>query len=102
MEMAGIRNGFGKQNGGSNAMNNAKAAILALTQLRTPSSYARVLGVPVEEILARQGPRRGRRGREPRTGPRPDAAPPASDDEEGEASDTEDLDAEEGLLEQTL
>lgn len=53
LERAGVRNAFGKQVRGNNVLNNAKAAILAMRQLREPRRYARRLGVTVDHLYGR-------------------------------------------------
>lgn len=47
LELAGVRNGFGKQLGSSSPMNNAKAALQALSVMRTFKEVANDRGVTV-------------------------------------------------------
>lgn len=53
LELAGVKNGFGKQLGSDNAMNNAKAAVLGLSQMRTHKEVAEERGVTVDFLLGR-------------------------------------------------
>ncbi|GMH38674.1 hypothetical protein BSKO_06558 [Bryopsis sp. KO-2023] len=53
LELAGVKNGFGKQLGSDNAMNNAKAALLGLGQMRTHKEVAEERGVTVDYLLGR-------------------------------------------------
>lgn len=53
LELAGVQNGFGKQLGSDSAMNNAKAALLALSTMRTHQEVADSRGVTVDYLLGR-------------------------------------------------
>lgn len=53
LELAGVKNGFGKQLGSSNPMNNAKAAIQALSVMRTFKTVANDRGVTVAFLEGR-------------------------------------------------
>ena len=52
LEMAGVQNALAKQIGGSNALNNARATIVAINQLRTFKEVAADRGLTVEELWA--------------------------------------------------
>ncbi|EAW38758.1 30S ribosomal protein S5 [Lyngbya sp. PCC 8106] len=52
LELAGVRNILAKQLGSSNPLNNARAAVDALTSLRTLSEVARERGISVEQLYA--------------------------------------------------
>src|SRR4028119_524022 len=52
LELAGVRNILAKQLGSNNPLNNARAAINALTTLRTLSEVAEERGVPIENLYA--------------------------------------------------
>lgn len=51
MELAGIRNGFGKQLGTSNALNNARATVEGLSRLRTWQQVADSRGLTVPYLM---------------------------------------------------
>ena len=51
MELAGIKNAFGKQLGSSNPLNNARATVDGLSQMRTFEQRARDRGLSVGEML---------------------------------------------------
>ncbi|KAL6768102.1 PRPS5 [Auxenochlorella protothecoides x Auxenochlorella symbiontica] len=51
LELAGVRNGFGKQVGGSNPLNNAKAAIEGLRAMRTLRQVAAERDISVAQLL---------------------------------------------------
>lgn len=51
LELAGVKNGFGKQLGSDNALNNAKAAVEGLKNMRTFKEVAAERGLPLEELL---------------------------------------------------
>ncbi len=53
LEMAGVKNILAKQLGSSNPLNNARAAIKALSALRTFKSVARAREIPLEQIFDR-------------------------------------------------
>ncbi|MDJ0713448.1 MAG: 30S ribosomal protein S5 [Prochloraceae cyanobacterium] len=52
LELAGIKNILAKQLGSNNPLNNARAAIDALEQIRTFSQVAREREIPLEQIYA--------------------------------------------------
>ena len=52
LELAGVKNILAKQLGSNNPLNNARAAVDALEQLRTFSEVAEERGVPVEHLYA--------------------------------------------------
>ncbi|HEY9872751.1 MAG TPA: 30S ribosomal protein S5 [Candidatus Obscuribacterales bacterium] len=52
LELAGVRNILAKQLGSNNPLNNARAAIDALTTLRTLSDVAEERGIPIENLYA--------------------------------------------------
>ena len=51
LELSGIKNGFGKQLGSDNPLNNARATIDGLSQLRTLQQAARDRNLTVEEMI---------------------------------------------------
>lgn len=53
LEMAGVKNILAKQLGSSNPLNNARAAIKALSSLRTFRAVARAREIPLEQIFDR-------------------------------------------------
>lgn len=52
LELAGVRNILAKQLGSSNPLNNARAAINALSTLRTLGDVAEERGIPIENLYA--------------------------------------------------
>lgn len=52
LELAGVRNILAKQLGSSNPLNNARAAINALSTLRTLADVAEERGIPIENLYA--------------------------------------------------
>lgn len=50
LEMAGVENALGKQLGSNNALNNARATVVAVQQMRQFSEVARDRGIPMEEL----------------------------------------------------
>ena len=52
LELAGVRNILAKQLGSNNPLNNARAAVNALSTLRTLSEVAEDRGVPIESLYA--------------------------------------------------
>ncbi|KAG0477345.1 hypothetical protein HPP92_014186 [Vanilla planifolia] len=50
LEMAGLENAIGKQLRSKNALNNARATIVAVRQMKHFSEVARERGIPVEEL----------------------------------------------------
>jgi small subunit ribosomal protein S5 len=52
LELAGVKNGFGKQLGSPNPLNNARAAVNGLAGQRTVDQVAAERGLSVGEMLA--------------------------------------------------
>jgi small subunit ribosomal protein S5 len=52
LELAGVRNILAKQLGSNNPLNNARAAINALSSLRTFAEVAEERGIPIENLYA--------------------------------------------------
>ncbi|KAF5185223.1 30S ribosomal protein S5 protein [Thalictrum thalictroides] len=50
LEMAGVENALGKQLGSNNALNNARATVVAVQKMRQFSDVARERGIPMEEL----------------------------------------------------
>lgn len=50
LELAGVKNILAKQLGSGNPLNNARAAVTALSELRTLSDVAEERGIPVEQL----------------------------------------------------
>nr|XP_016510210.1 PREDICTED: 30S ribosomal protein S5-like [Nicotiana tabacum] len=50
LEMAGVENALGKQFGSNNALNNARATVVAVQQMRQFSEVAQDRGIPMEEL----------------------------------------------------
>lgn len=50
LEMAGVENALGKQLGSNNALNNARATVAAVQQMRQFSEVAEQRGIPMEEL----------------------------------------------------
>ncbi|KAL5730426.1 ribosomal protein S5 [Ranunculus cassubicifolius] len=50
LEMAGVENALGKQLGSNNALNNARATVVAVQKMRQFSEVARERGIPMEEL----------------------------------------------------
>lgn len=50
LELAGVKNAFGKQLGTKNPMNNAKAAVVGLQSMRTVEQVSQLRDVPVETL----------------------------------------------------
>ncbi|KAL3150717.1 ribosomal protein S5 [Trebouxia sp. C0010 RCD-2024] len=53
LELAGIKNGFGKQLGSSNPLNNARAALVGLSEMRTFKQVAEQRDMTIEEMMRR-------------------------------------------------
>jgi small subunit ribosomal protein S5 len=51
LELAGVKNAFGKQLGSDNPLNNARATVEGLKNMRTFEMVAAIRGLPVEDIL---------------------------------------------------
>ncbi|MGG6264865.1 30S ribosomal protein S5 [Leptolyngbya sp. AN03gr2] len=52
LELAGVKNILAKQLGSDNPLNNARAAVSALSGLRTLSDVAQERGIPVEQLYS--------------------------------------------------
>ncbi|KAI4296767.1 hypothetical protein L6164_036693 [Bauhinia variegata] len=50
LEMAGVDNALGKQLGSNNALNNARATVVAIQKMRQFSEVAQDRGIPMEEL----------------------------------------------------
>eukprot|EP00249_Psilotum_nudum_P008478 c212_g1_i1 orf=499-1320(-) len=50
MELAGVENGLGKEIRSNNPLNNARAAIVAISQMKQLTDVARDRGIPLEEL----------------------------------------------------
>lgn len=50
LEMAGVENALGKQLGSNNALNNARATVVAVQKMRQFSEVAKDRGIPMEEL----------------------------------------------------
>lgn len=50
LELAGVENALGKQLGSNNALNNARATVVAVQQMRQFRDVARERGIPMEEL----------------------------------------------------
>ncbi|KAJ6853299.1 uncharacterized protein M6B38_250255 [Iris pallida] len=50
LEMAGVENALGKQLGSDNALNNARATVVAVQKMRQFKDVARERGIPMEEL----------------------------------------------------
>jgi len=50
LELAGVKNILAKQLGSSSPLNNARAAVAALSSLRTLSQVAQERGIPLEQL----------------------------------------------------
>ncbi|KAK9821201.1 hypothetical protein WJX74_009733 [Apatococcus lobatus] len=57
LELAGIQNGFGKQIGSPNPLNNARCTIECLSQMRSMQEIADTRGMSIKEMLTYQGER---------------------------------------------
>jgi small subunit ribosomal protein S5 len=51
LELAGVKNGFGKQLGSDNPLNNARATIEGLRSMRTFEQVAAERGIPIENLI---------------------------------------------------
>lgn len=51
LELAGVKNAFGKQLGTDNPLNNARATLEGLRNMRTFETVAKQRGVPLEQLL---------------------------------------------------
>lgn len=52
LELAGVKNGFGKQLGSSNQLNNARATVNGLKSVRSFQEVSALRGISVEELFA--------------------------------------------------
>ena len=52
LELAGIKNILAKQLGGNNQLNNARATIVALQTLKTPTISAQERNLPLEKFYS--------------------------------------------------
>lgn len=50
LEMAGVENALGKQLGSNNALNNARATVMAVSKMKQFSEVAEERGIPMEEL----------------------------------------------------
>lgn len=50
LEMAGVENALGKQLGSNNALNNARATVVAVQKMRQFSEVSQERGIPMEEL----------------------------------------------------
>lgn len=57
LELAGVKNAFGKQLGSDNPLNNARATVQGLRSMRTFQEVAAMRGLPLEELLPMAGGR---------------------------------------------
>ena len=53
LELAGVKNAFGKQLGSANPLNNARATLVGLDYLRTPKEVAAARDLSAEEMIER-------------------------------------------------
>ncbi|CAN1229459.1 30S ribosomal protein S5, chloroplastic [Linum grandiflorum] len=51
LELAGVKNALGKQLGSDNILNNARATIVAVGQMRQLKDVARERGMPMEALF---------------------------------------------------
>lgn len=51
LELAGVKNAFGKQLGSGNPLNNARATVVGLKSQRTPEDVAKERGMTVSELM---------------------------------------------------
>lgn len=54
LELSGVKNGFGKQLGSNNPLNNARATIDGLSKMRTLKQAAKNRDLTVEQMLGAQ------------------------------------------------
>lgn len=50
LEMAGVENALGKQLGSNNALNNARATVVAVQKMKQWREVSRERGIPMEEL----------------------------------------------------
>ena len=53
LELAGVKNAFGKQLGSANPLNNARATLVGLDYMRTPKDVAATRDLSAEEMIER-------------------------------------------------
>lgn len=53
LELAGVKNAFGKQLGSANPLNNARATLVGLDYMRTPKDVAGTRDLSAEEMIER-------------------------------------------------
>ena len=53
LELAGVKNAFGKQLGSANPLNNARATLVGLDYMRTPKEVAATRDLSAEEMIER-------------------------------------------------
>ena len=51
LELAGVKNGFGKQLGTPNALNNARATLEGIKAMRTFQQVSEARGIPVADLM---------------------------------------------------
>lgn len=51
LELAGVKNAFGKQLGTANPLNNARATLEGIKQMRTFQQVSEERGIPVSELM---------------------------------------------------
>ena len=51
LELAGVKNAFGKQLGGANPLNNARATLEGIKAMRTFQQVAKERGLPVADLM---------------------------------------------------
>lgn len=51
LELAGVKNGFGKQLGTANPLNNARATLEGIKQMRTFKQVSEIRGIPVADLM---------------------------------------------------
>jgi small subunit ribosomal protein S5 len=56
LELAGVKNAFGKQLGTANPLNNARATLQGLSEMRTIQDVAKQRDMTIEEVLGRIKP----------------------------------------------
>ena len=56
LELAGVKNAFGKQLGSANPLNNARATVEGLKNMRTFQQVANERGIPARELMGLTSP----------------------------------------------
>ena len=54
LELAGVKNGFGKQLGTANPLNNARATLEGIKSMRTFQQVSDLRGIPVADLMGLQ------------------------------------------------